>query len=246
MITVLVGWYAHPVSGRPVRNTGDAVAASLALQLGDVWLLTAGDMPDTVARDYVALGARRIEILQTTAHDIAPLLAPALQSSALVLTGTRADAGLRSGALPYELASLLQRPLLPNVIELCNEDDAWHATQALPRGARRHLLVSVPAVITIHPAAPVALRHSYRDQQAGEVLRREFNARQAADSPWQLVPAAKQLQRLQAQRPQSGHDRMLGAIALEQGGGRVLRDGSAEDKARAILDHLQARSLLNT
>ena len=250
-ITVLVGWHDHPVSGQPVRNAGDAVALGLALRIApprDVQVMSGGPMPETVARDYLAQGARCIEILQPPAvqHDLVALLAPALRASTLVLTGTRADGGLRSGALPYAIAATLQRPLIADVVALHQEGSAWLATQALPKGARRRLRVSVPAVYTIHPAAPVTLRHSYRDAQAGKVLRHTVHMPASEPSPWQLVPACKQPQRLQARRELSGHRRMLGAIATEQRrAGTLLRDGSAETKARAVFDYLRTHSLLS-
>ena len=56
-ITVLVAARTHAVSGRPTRSRADASAAALALGLsGTVRLLTAGPLPDAVARDYLALG----------------------------------------------------------------------------------------------------------------------------------------------------------------------------------------------
>jgi electron transfer flavoprotein beta subunit len=249
-VCVLAGWHVHAVSGRPVRNGGDSVALALALAAAgpaSVRLLTAGAMPERVARDYLAAGARHIEILEPTApqHDIVPLLRPAVQNSALVLTGTRADGGLRSGALPHAIAAALRRPLVTDVVALQADAGGWIATQSLPRGARRRLRIAVPAVVAVHPAAPVALRHSFRDQLAGEVLRRTVPVPPPAPSPWRFVPPAAQLQRLQPRPETNGHRRMLGAVAPQQGAtaGRVLHDGSADDKARAIFDYLQAHSL---
>ena len=253
LITVLVGWHDHRVSGRPVRNPGDTVAASLALTLAGadaIRLLCAGAMPDGVARDYLALGARRIEIFDMSppgAHDIAPLLASALRDSTMVLTGTRAAGGPGSGALPYAIADRLHRPMLPDVVALQADRGAWLVTQALPKGARRRLRLNVPAVLAIHPSAPVVPRHSHRDRQAGEVLRHTVAATDLAASPWQIVPAARQLHRLRAESARSGHSRMLGAIATEHRAatGAVLKDGSADDKARAIFDYLRTHSLLS-
>ncbi|NRF72287.1 hypothetical protein HLB44_35445 [Aquincola sp. S2] len=251
-ITVLVGWHAHRVSGRPVRNGGDAIALGLALRVAasrDVRVLCGGDMPDAVARDYLAQGAPCIEILQAQSHqaDLVALLAPALRASTLVLTGTRAEGGLRSGALPYAIAEKLQRPLIPDVVALHEEAGTWLATQALPKGARRRLRVATPAVFAVHPAAPVTLRHSYRDQQAGRVLRHTVRRPESEPSPWQYVAASGHLQRLQALQAQSGHSRMRDAIATEQrsAAGTLLRDGSAEAKARAVFDYLQTHSLLS-
>jgi electron transfer flavoprotein beta subunit len=79
-ITVLVATRAHAVSGRPARSPADATAVALALGLGlpgDVRLLSAGTMPDAVARDYLALGAPLIDVLESSAGgDVANMLLP--------------------------------------------------------------------------------------------------------------------------------------------------------------------------
>jgi electron transfer flavoprotein beta subunit len=247
-IVVLVGWHEHAVSGRAVINRNDAVAASLALAVPNaaVRLVCAGALPDSVARDYLALGAPRIAVLETPSHDVVAPLAEASRDSALVLTGLRA-AGLGSGVVPYAIAERLHRPLIVDVIAAEPDAGGWRVTRALPRGARRRWHVDMPAVLAVHPNAPVALRHSWRDAQAGEVQRLCIDARgDAAGSPWTVVPAARQLQRLQVARPRSGHDRMLDAIATERqrSAGTVLTEGGADAKARAINDYLRAHSLL--
>ena len=252
-VVVLVDWHEHPVSARPVRNRGDAVAAALALQCGaaDVHALHAGEMPDAVARDYLALGLPRIELLTPAgpAHDVVPMLKPSLESAALIVTGTRSDGGLRSGMLPYELGAQLQRPVITDVVDVRADGAAWRVLQACARGARRTLLVGVPAVIVVHPSAPVALRDSHRDRVGGTLqrLRAPSTADQPA-SPWRSEATARQLQRLQAARARSGHDRMLGAIATEgsRAAGTVLKEGTAADKAQAVWAYLQRHALLPT
>jgi len=250
-ISVLVSTREETANGRTVRNRGDAVAVCLALGIAGadaVRLLSAGDMPESVARDYLALGARSIDLLPCgAADDPVPLLATSVADSALVLTGTRRDGGLASGVLPYALADALMRPMIPNVVAVTRTGDTWTVTQALPKGARRRLRLSVPAVLSIHPGAPVTLRHSYRDQLAGEVRRLPPAAAGTPSSDWTLVPAARRLERLQARRAQSGHGRMLGAIATEQtsSAATVLSEGSARDKALAVFDYLRQHSLLS-
>ncbi|HEX6705928.1 MAG TPA: electron transfer flavoprotein subunit beta/FixA family protein [Albitalea sp.] len=243
MITALVGWHDHPVSARPVRHHGDVIAASLALTISpDARLLTAGAMPDLVARDYLALGARHIDILDCDA-DPASLLIPALAHAALVFTGLRGENDFASGVLPYAVAEGLRRPLIENVVAVARDGAGWIVTQALPKGARRRLALDVPAVLAVDPRAAVAPRHSHRDAQAGTIARHPLAA-PAAPAPWQRV-ASRQLLPLRAARSRSGHARMLGAIAAEPAGtGAVLAAGSAADKARAILDYLQQHSLL--
>lgn len=245
-VSVLVGTREDAASGRIVRSRGDAVALGLALGLAGadaVRVVSGADMPDSTARDYLALGARRIEILPCAPVDD---LAAAVARSELVFTGMRAESGLGSGVLPYVVADLLMCPLIPNAVAVTREADAWIVTQALPRGARRRLRVTVPAVLAIHPGAPVTLRHSYRDQLAGEVHRHPAPKAAADPTPWTFVQAARRLQRLQAQRAQSGHHRMLDAVASEPAAASsiVLTEGSARDKARIVFDHLQQHALL--
>src|SRR5438309_1657314 len=84
----------------PAPSRADATAAALALGLSvPVRLLTAGAMPDTVARDYLALGAPLLEILEAEADVLATLL-PALRDVPWVLTGTRSEAEHGTGLLP--------------------------------------------------------------------------------------------------------------------------------------------------
>lgn len=249
-ITVLVAGRQHPVSGRPVRSRADAVAAALALSVSDqVRLLSAGDMPETVARDYLALGAPQIELLDCAADaDITAPLAARLQAVAWVLTGTRQGIEPGEGVLPYALAATLNRPVISDVLSIQPEADAWIVTQALPRGARRRLCVHPPAVLAVSTSAPLTLRHSMASAAAGQVLRRPVttvHGPEAVTEARQLVPAHKRRQMLEAHRQQSGHARMLDAIESPSTGGTVLKTGDARTKAQAVLDYLLAHSLVH-
>lgn len=249
-ITVLVAGRQHPVSGRAVRSRADAVAAALALSVSDqVRLLSAGDMSDAVARDYLALGAPRIELLACAADaDLTALLAAQLQGVAWVLTGTRHGIEPGEGVLPYALAAALNRPVISDVLSVQPDGDAWIVTQALPKGARRRLRVQPPAVLAVSASAPVALRHALASAVAGQVQRKPVtttNGPDAATAARQLVPAHKRRLLLEARRQQSGHARMLGAIESPSTGGTVLKAGDARTKAQAVLDYLRAHSLIH-
>lgn len=249
-ITVLVAGRQHPVSGRAVRSRADAVAAALALGVSDqVRLLSAGDMPDAVARDYLALGAPRIELLPCPCGaDSTALLAAELRDVAWVLTGTRQGIEPGEGVLPFALGAALDRPVVCDVLAVRPDGDAWVVTQALPKGARRQLRVHPPAVLAVSAAAPVALRHAVASAGAGQVLRR--NAAPAPQAGAQsvhreAVPARKRRQVLEARHQQSGHARMLGAIDSPSTGGTVLKAGDARSKAQALLDYLRTHSLVD-
>ena len=246
-VTVLVAPRSHPVSQRLTRCEADATAATLAMGLQlPVRLLCAGHMPDGVARDYLALGAPLVEVLQN-AED-APLLdtlLPALRDVDLVLTGTRSEADQGTGVLPYALAAALGRPVVTDVLNVQADGAGWIVTQALPKGARRRLRVMAPAVLAISAAAPLTRRHSLADAVAGTVIRKTTPPMPAAPAPGKLVPTSKRRKPLEAKTVQSGHARMLGAIESPSTGGTVIQSGSPETKAQAVLDYLRTHSLVS-
>jgi electron transfer flavoprotein beta subunit len=245
-VTVLVAPRRHPASQRLTRCEADVTAATLALTLRlPVRLLCAGSMPDDVARDYLALGAPEMEVLQCA--DDAPLLdtlVAALRGVAWVLTGTRSEADQGSGVLPYALAAALGRTVVTDVLNVQASGNSWIVTQALPKGARRRLRVQAPAVLAISAAAPLTLRHSLADAVAGKIVRTTA-ATVAPSSPLgERVPTRKRRKLLEAKTVQSGHARMLGAIESPSAGGVVLQTGSADTKAQAVLDYLRTHSLV--
>ena len=254
-ITVLVAARHHAVSGRPVRSRADAAAAALALGVsGAVRLLTAGPLPDAVARDYLALGAPLLEVLECGEDaDIAARLLPALRDVPWVLAGTRSEAEHGTGStgiLPYALAAALQRPVVADVLGIQAEDSAWIVTQALPKGARRRLRVQAPAVLVVSAAASPTLRHSLADAMAGRIVRKPLQATQPSSAPastpvGQRVAGSKRRKLLEARTQQSGHARMLGAIESPSTGGAVLQAGDPHTKAQAVLDYLRTHSLVH-
>jgi len=245
-ITVLVAARKHEVSGKSTRSRADATAAALALGLpGTVGLLTAGAMPDSVARDYLALGATQLEILESDA-DSCDVLLPALHNVPWVLAGTRPESEQGTGVLPFALATALGRPVITDVLAVQADGKAWIITQALPKGARRRLRVTPPAVLVVSAAAPVTLRHSMADAMAGAVVRTPVSNAAASSAPkGQLVPRTLRRKLLEARTVQSGHARMLGAIESPSTGGTVLQTGTPQTKAQAVLDYLRTHSLVH-
>lgn len=270
---VLVSLRIDPVSGRATRSAGDAAAAALARQAcldageaGAPRLVHAGRLPERVARDYLALG---LPLLQQwvapvgaagEAADAVSLLRQACADSPLVLTGARAESGLGSGLLPYALAEALQRPLLADVIDLQREADGhWRVTQALPRGARHHWRLAPGAGAVLVTSARLAqragldLRHAWASAQQGriETLTADRGAAAAvvpAMPDWTTGPARRQRVALAAASRASGAERMARATgsAAPKSGGALLREGSVEDKARALLQRLQALALVSS
>ncbi len=265
-LTVLVSVRIDPTSGRATRSRADAAAVALAQRaLGEgrePALCTAGNMPEQVARDYLALGIGQITRLALRGDaDLAEavaVLAPACAGSAVVLAGARAESGLGSGLLPYALAHRLQRPVINEVIDLQREvDGGWRVVQALPRGARRswRLDAGASAVLVASPRLAqredLPQRHSWAAAQAGRVLEpaiatapRPMNGTREA---WQFEPARKQRRALAPVSMESGAARMARATgAAEPTGqaGTVVREGTAMDKARLLLEHLRKRGLV--
>lgn len=248
-VAVLVSTRVDPVSGRATRSTADAAAVRLAQSLGVTpALYTAGAMSDAVARDYLALGVP--ELVRLTGGHPAAALAGAVATTGLVLAGARAQSGHGSGLLPYLVAHLLQRPLVPDVVHLEPDDTGWRVRQALPRGARRVLRVEVPAVLVLSDKVPPARRHAYDAAQRGRIQTRPAAPvalpAWPAEPPWAPEPGRRQLRPLAARVALSGHARMAGAIggAVTSRAGRVLQSGDADDQALALLDHLRRLSVI--
>ncbi len=266
-LTVLVSVRIDPTSGRATRSRADATAVALAQRaLGEGHepaLCTAGNMPEKVARDYLAQGVGQITRLalhgDASVAEAVAVLAPACAGSAVVLAGARAESGLGSGLLPYALAHRLQRPVVNEVIDLQREaDGGWRVVQALPRGARRswRLERGASAVLVASPRLQqredLPQRHSWAAGQAGRVLEPAIatatpvpaNVQRQA---WQFEPARKQRRPLAPVSVESGAARMARATGSAEPAGKagtVVREGSPMDKARLLLDHLRKLALV--
>jgi electron transfer flavoprotein beta subunit len=263
-VSVLVSLRVDPVSGRATRSRADAAGVALALRaLGtgrEPQLLNAGALPEAVARDYLALGVSRLTRLPV-AHDhldeVVAALAGACRSTPLVIAGARGESGLASGLLPHALAQQLQRPLLADVIDLqAQPDGGWRVVQALPRGARRTWALDpgAAAVLVSSPRlaqrADLPLRHAWLAAREGRIEDRPFTVRPQGTAPalaWQAEPTRRQRRPLTPPSTESGAARMAratGTAAPAARAGVVLAAGSAEDKARQLLDHLRALALV--
>lgn len=274
-LTVLVSVRIDPVSGRATRSRADAAGVALAQQalsgLGEPRLCTAGAMPDSVARDYLALGVSQLTRLSLPAQarlaDVAAALASACKDSPLVLAGPQGEAGMASGLLPYALAQRLQRPLVHEVIDLQRErDGGWRVVQALPRGGRHawHLAPGRSAVLVtsarLAQREDLPQRHAWVAAQTGTLL--TAAAEHASDLPlppvahrgkgldqvpWEREPARKQRRPLMSVSTESGAARMAratGSAESARQGGLVIREGTPGEKAQRLLDHLKQLALL--
>jgi electron transfer flavoprotein beta subunit len=247
-IAVLVAPAVHPVSGRPCAGKADSAALALAKSLdGEVSVFYAGTADDAALGDYLAQGAGQIEVLATgEGAEVASLLAIRLSNFDLVLCGARSGGGEGSAMLPYALAEALGRPLLPDVLSLAPQQGGMRAVQFLPKGQRRQLLSNFPLVATVHERAATPLPYSFARKVEGKVLRSPAMGG-ARDEQIRYEAGDRLARPLVAQSRASGHERMLGAIAADDGKatGQVVKQGDSVEKAQFVLDYLRQHQLID-
>jgi electron transfer flavoprotein beta subunit len=252
-IAVLVSPARHPVSGQPVRSACDAAALELGCRLAPserLTVLSAGMASKESLDDYLGLGAGTIEVLTVAdTTDVLPALLARLKNFDLVLCGMRSDGQSASGMLPYLLAEGLQVPLVGDVLEAAARGRSLTVRQFLPKGMRRRLEVSLPAVLAMHARAPQTRQYAYARAVAGRVsyVAGALGVSPAAAPAWKLEPATRRPRPLKAKVAQTGHSRMMGAIGGDGGarGGQVVKQGSAEQKAQILLDYLREHRLID-
>ncbi|MES2259462.1 MAG: electron transfer flavoprotein subunit beta [Pseudomonadota bacterium] len=252
-VAVLVSPARHPLSRQPLRSASDAAALELALSLVPAQRLTvlcAGMVGKDSLHDYLGLGAAAIEVLTVAEDaDVAPALVARLRGYDLVLCGARAEGQAASGMLPYLLAEGLRMPLVGGVLDVEARDGRLLLRQFLPKGMRRRLEVSTPALLTVHPRAPQTRQFAYARAVAGRVNYVASGALTAgpAAPQWRIEAVSRRPRPLKAKVAQSGHTRMLGAIGGDAGAraGLVLKQGSAEQKAEQLLAYLREHRLID-
>lgn len=252
-IAVLVSTARHPVSGQPVRSGSDAAAFELACRLAPaarLTVLSAGMAGRESLDDYLGLGVETLEVLTVAeAADVLPALLARLKGFDVVLCGMRSDGQSASGMLPYLLAEGLKAPLVGDVLEATASGRTLTVRQFLPKGMRRRLEVSLPALLAVHQRAPQTRQYAYARARAGRV---NYVAGAVGVAPWpapawQYEAATRRPRPLKAKVVQSGHSRMMGAIGGDGGarGGQIVKQGSAEQKAQVLLDYLREHRLID-
>jgi electron transfer flavoprotein beta subunit len=218
---VLLSAGRHPVSGWAMPVGVELQAVALALGLGaEVTGLYAGPDDESV-RDALGHGLRRIVRLDVPAdQDPLPALHAALLAMApdLVLAGRRGVGGEESGMLPYRLARALGWPMAADAAGL---DEGFTVLQALPRGARRRLVLAGPALITVHDAAPPPLPFVHMARATSEVV-----VQPGLPGPeWETPETA----------PYRRRPRVIGPAGAPAAAGVVMLNPAPEDAAAAIL-----------
>lgn len=253
-VAVLVSAGRHPATGAPRACRGDAVAMALGHRLAGEHLrvVFAGAKDEPALLDYLAYGAREIEVVSGAGGSdtgLARRLSRQLSGADVILTGCRAENGLGSGLLPYALAEELHRPIAANILDIDASVQDLQLRQFLPKGKRRTLAVPRPAVLTIHPLAPVQLSYAHARRVSGRITEYLVDAPDTSDDApeqtWTVTPAGRQLVRLKAGDKKSAQDRLNAAIATEVKRGTTVSSGSDLAKAEAILAYLREHRLVD-
>ena len=251
-IAVLVSVGRHRVSGASCYSRNDAAALEIARTLAQqhgatLDVLHAGDPSNLALADYLALGASRVDVLTCgDSDDAAAVLAERLRGVQLVLTGTRAEGAYDSGTLPYLVAEALGYALIDSALDVTAEGGNVAITQFLPKGFRRRVAATLPAVVAIHPQAAVTPRYAYARSVAGEIAaHRQAAPHDAQADAWRIAPAQRKPVKLVAAEKRSGHARMLTATTTESRGGNVVIEGTSVEKAQVILGYLREHRLVD-
>lgn len=256
-IAVLVSVGRHPASRRARRARTDAQAVELGLRLAaahglGLEVIHAGDAFVPALRDYLGMGVDVLHVLELPAGaDPVPPLADRLRACepALILTGTRAEAGPGTGCLPFALAAALGCAVAPGCVDAAFDPGGAHAIlhQALPRGRRRALRAALPAVVSVDAAAPPARGVAYARARRGELRATAPAIRPVAAPVYGSVrPARDRPRRLQIASGTSAAVRLEAAIERPARATRLLTAESAAEAAERIHAALAERGLLQS
>lgn len=240
-IVVLLSAGVHPISRRPVLPGVERQAIRMALDLGgDVVGLHAGPDGGPIG---AALGhglSRLDHRVIAAGDDPLPSLVAALREHApdLILAGHCAQGGDESGLVPYVLAKELGVEIVADAAALAIEGRALSVDQALPRGVRRRIRATPPAVVTVHPAALPARPYAFAAERRGVIETRPGIAAPSEADSIEERPARPR-PKLIGGGSGSAADRLKAATEAAKGGGEKLVDPTPEDAARAILAHLR-------
>jgi electron transfer flavoprotein beta subunit len=252
-VAVLVSAGRNPVSGSPRACPGDAVAMSLGRKIaGDALrVVFAGLHEEPALMDYLSLGASTIEVVSCSSDcDIVSVLATKLTDVDLILTGDRTESGTGSGVVPYALAAALMRPVIANVLDAKVDRGVAHVTQFLPKGLRRSIAAQLPAVLAVHPMAPLQLTYAHARRVTGRIEKSvsEENIEDVNNHiwpQWTVSPIERRPLPLRADVKMNAHARLQSAISQEAKGGVVAIDGTCVDKAQVVLAYLREHQLID-
>ncbi|MEH6824931.1 MAG: electron transfer flavoprotein subunit beta [Motiliproteus sp.] len=245
-VVSLVSIGRHPSSGRERRSEQDGRAVELGLKLAGTGLtaLHAGAAEAPALRSYAGMGLPTIKVLeQNPDADAVPRIIDYLKSASpdIVLTGVRAESGESSGMLPYLLGNALGWPVVTRIADIVKvENGKAEILQALPRGQRRALSVSLPFVASVDLAAAEPRQSAYGPGSRAQMeTLTDCGTVDVEKKNWSEAPARKRPKRLKVVKAKTAADRFKAATAKVQGGGgKVLKDQPASEQAQAIFDLL--------
>lgn len=253
-ITVLLSAGLHPVSGCPCPVPVELQAARLAVDLakdrdGEITGLHAGPNA-AILRDALGHGLPRLDhIALSKGSDPAPSLTAKLRDigPTLILTGRIGQGGEDTGTLPYTLARALDLPIIADAVALSTgpEDGTLTVEQALPKGARRRVVVRLPAVVTVHPAAPAPLPFAFGVARRGVIETETGIAAAPTESTIEQRPYRKRPKLIATSAAgASAADRLKAATETASTGGKLLVHPEPIEAAREILDHLRGIGII--
>lgn len=244
-ILILLSAGRHPSSGAPRPVPVELQAIMLALSLPDATATGLHAGPDDAAiADAFGHGLNAITILDIDEHDdpLPALRAEiALQKPDLILAGRRGMGGADSGLLPYRLAHACNIPIIADAMAIEPDGNNITVIQALKRGARRRIVVSTPALVTIHDAAPPPRPFIHSARLAGQI-----NHKPGTPTPSAVATPELEIRPYRA-RPKligngpsgaSAEDRLRAATEATSQGGRLMLNPTPDDAAEAILDYV--------
>lgn len=246
-ITALVSIGKHPESGRARRAEQDARAVEMGMNLSvnQLEVLHAGNPYDSALRSYAGMGISSLRVLSMDENgDAVKVLSHYLQHKQpdIILTGVRSESGESSGMLPFLLAEALSIPVVVGVAEIVRMTGTEaEVLQALPRGQRRLLRVSLPFIASVDMAAVAPRQSAYGPASRAKIDFQDEGV-QAVDEAmllWEEAPARKKPKRLKVVKAKTAADRFRAATAKSQSeGGKVLKDKPVAEMAQSIFDLL--------
>ncbi len=246
-VSALVSIGAHPDTGRARRSATDARAVELAMKLDDCELevLHAGDPENPAIGYYSGMGLSQIRVLaQDEQDDAISTLSSYFRNNMpdIVLTGTRSENGESSGTLPFFLAQALDCPIVMGIAEILSvENGTARVLQALPRGQRRALNVSLPFIASVDSAAQEPRQSAFGRARRCDIVTEEVGGKQVDQErmTWEVSIAKPKAKRLKVVKAKSAADRFKAATAkAESTGGKVLKGQPASEMAQVVYDLL--------
>ncbi|WP_029003758.1 electron transfer flavoprotein subunit beta [Azorhizobium doebereinerae] len=246
---VLLSQGVHPVSGKSCLPRPEAQAARLAAGLDPLPTgLHAGPGQEAV-REALGRGlAHLTHLAMEDGADPVPALVAALAAAApdLVLAGPRGQGGADTGLVPYALAHALGWPLVADLVALepGTEPGTLKIEQALPKGARRRIVVRLPAVVTVHPGAPAPLPFAFGRARAGGMIRRAVATPPPAPIEGLMEKSYRKRPKVMGQAGGTAAERLAAVTGGGAGTGRVLVNPAPGEAAREIIAFLRGIGVL--